>query len=74
MKLFASRRLDIKAVRKVVCNEGEGLRLGAWMGGVPQPGPFCWSDASIRILGVWFGPGEIGRRYRSEIGRRYRPR
>ena len=61
------RLLDIKAVKKAVAryeqiagakiNKSEGLRLGAWMGGVPLPGLFCWSDGPIRILGLWFGPG-----------------
>ena len=59
--VFVSRRLDIKAVKEAVVeyeriagakvnfDKSEGLRLGAWRGSKPLPGPF-------RILGVWFGP------------------
>ena len=42
---------------KVNFDKSEGLRLGAWKGGIPLPGPFRWSDGLIRILGVWFGSG-----------------
>ena len=41
---------------KVIFDESEGLRLGAWRGSNTLPGPFRWSDGPIRILGVWFGP------------------
>ena len=66
--VFVSRRLDIKAVKEVVVeyeriagakvnfDKSEGLQLGAWRGSNTLPGPFCWSDGPIRILGVWFGP------------------
>ena len=62
--VFVSRCLDIKAVKKAVARyeqiEGanvnfdmsEGLQLRACRGGVPLPGPFCWSDRPILILGV----------------------
>ena len=65
---FVSCRRDIKAVHKAVAryekvtgakiNRGKskGLRLGAWRGSVPLPGPFSWTDGPIRILGVWYGP------------------
>ena len=67
--VFVSSRLDIIAVKKAVekykkvagakvnFDKSEGLRLGAWRGSVPLPGPFRWSDGPVRILGVWFGPG-----------------
>ena len=60
--VFVSRRRDILAVKEVVVrykkvagakvnfDKSEGLRLDAWRGSIPLPGP-------IRILGVWFGPG-----------------
>ena len=65
--VFVSCRLHIKAVKvvgeyeriagaKVNFNKSEGLRLGAWRSSVTLPGPFCWSDRPIRILGLWFGP------------------
>ena len=49
--VFVSRRLEIKFVKalaryeqiagvKVNFDQSEGLRLGAWRGGVPLPGPF----------------------------------
>ena len=41
---------------KVNFDKSEGLRLGAWRGSDTLPGPFCWSDGPVRILGVWFGP------------------
>ena len=41
---------------KINFDKSEGLRLGAWRGGVPLPGPFHWSDGPIHILRVWFGP------------------
>ena len=41
---------------KVNFDKSEGLRLGAWRGSDTLPGPFRWSDESIYILGVWFGP------------------
>ena len=65
--VFVFRRLDIKAVKKVVgeneriagakvnFDKSEGLRLGASRGSNTLPGPFCWSDGPVRILGVWFG-------------------
>ena len=67
--VFVSRRWDILAVKEAVSNykkvagakvnfdKSEGLRLGAWRGSVPLPGPFRWSDGPVCILGVWFGPG-----------------
>ena len=57
--VFVSRRRDIVAVKEANVNfdKSEGLRLGAWKGSVPLPGPFHWSDGPVRILGVWFGPG-----------------
>ena len=33
------------------------MRLGAWRGSVPLPGPYRWSVGPVRILGVWFWPG-----------------
>ena len=41
---------------KVNFDKSEGLRLGAWRGSDTFPGPFRWSDALVRILGVWFEP------------------
>ena len=67
--VFVFRRWDILVVKEAVAryekvagakvnfDKGEGLRLGAWRGSVPLPGPFRWSDGPVRILGVWFGPG-----------------
>ena len=67
--VFVSRRRDIVSVKEAVAkyekvagakvnfDKSEGLRLGDWRGSVLLPGPFCWSDGPIRILGVWFGPG-----------------
>ena len=67
--VFVSGRWDIVAVKEAVAryekvagakvnfDKSEGLRLGAWRGSVPLPGPFRWSDGPVRILGVWFGPG-----------------
>ena len=67
--VFVSRRRDIVAVKEAVAryekvagakvnfDKSEGLRLGAWRGSVPLPGPFRWSDGPVRILGVWFRPG-----------------
>ena len=66
--VFVSRRLDIKAVKKVVgeyeriagakinFDKSEGLRLGTWRGSDTLKGPFRWVDGTVRILGVWFGP------------------
>ena len=65
--VFVSCQLDIKAVKKVVeryeevtgvkinFDKSKGLWLGAWRGGVPLLGPFCWSDRPIYILR--FRPG-----------------
>ena len=73
------RCLGIKAVKKAVARYGqkagakinfdksEGLRLGAWKGGVPLPGPFCLSDGLICIFGVWFGLGLELERNWSEV-------
>ena len=67
--VFVSRHRDILAVKEAVVryekvagakfnfDKSEGLRLGFWIGSVPLPGPFRWSDGPVRILGVWFGPG-----------------
>ena len=64
-----TRHRDIVAVKEAVAkyekvagakvkfDKSEGLQLGPWRGSVPLPGPFCWSDGPIRILGVWFGLG-----------------
>ena len=66
--VFVSCRLDIKVVEKAVSeyewiagakvnfDNREGLRLGAWRGSNTLPGPFCWTDRPVRIIGVWFGP------------------
>ena len=63
-----SRRRNILAVKEAVArykkvagakvnfDKSEGLRLGAWRGCVPLPGPIRWSDGPVRILGMWFGP------------------
>ena len=79
ISVFVTCRLDIKAVKKAVTryeetagvkinfDGSEGLRLGAWRDGVPLPVPFCWSDGSVRILEVWFGPGLQLRRNWSEV-------
>ena len=77
--VFVSRRLDIKAGKKVVgeyeriagakinFDKSEGLRLRAWRGNDTLPGPFNWSDGPVRILGVWFGPDlQLGRNW-SEV-------
>ena len=53
----AVARYEKVAGAKVNFDKSEGLRLGAWRGSFPLPGPFRWSDGPIRILGVWFGPG-----------------
>ena len=65
---FVSRRLDIEDVKKAVAryeqvagakvnfDKSKSLRWDSWRGGVPLPGPFRWSDGSVRILGVWFRP------------------
>ena len=67
--VFVSFQLNIKVGQKPVkrykevagakinFDKREGLRLRAWTGDIPLPGPFRWSDGSIRILGVWFRPG-----------------
>ena len=64
ISVFVSRRLDIKAVEKVVgeydgiagtkvnFDKSEGLQLGAWRGNDTLPGPFRSSDGPVRILGV----------------------
>ena len=64
--VFVFRCLDIKAVKKAVCEyeriagakvnfaKNEGLQLGAWRGSDNLPGPFRWSDGPVRVLGVWF--------------------
>ena len=56
--VFVSGRRDIVAVKEAVAryekiagakanfDKSEGLRLGAWTGSVPLPGPFRWSDGS----------------------------
>ena len=65
--VFEYRRLNIKAVKavgeyeriagiKVNFDKSKGLQIDAWRGSDTLPGPFCWSDGPIRILGVWFGP------------------
>ena len=46
-----------EAGAKINFDKSEGLRLGAWRGCVPLPGPFHWSDGPVHILGIWFGPG-----------------
>ena len=77
--VFVSRRMDILAVKeavgryenvvgaKVNFDKSEGLRLGAWRGAIPLPGPFRWSDGPIRIYGVWFGLGLQLERNWSEV-------
>ena len=77
--VFVSRRLDIKSVKKAVgeyeriagakvnFDKSEGLWLGAWRGSNTLPGPFRWSDGSVRILGVWFGPDLQPERNWSEV-------
>ena len=67
--VFVSRRLYIKGVKKAVVryeqiagykinfDKSEGLRLDVRRGGFLLPGPFCWSDGPVCILGVWFVPG-----------------
>ena len=72
--VFVSRRLDIVAVKmaveryekmagaKVNFDKSEGLRLGAWRGGVPLPRPFRWSEGSG--LGPASSWSEIGWKYR----------
>ena len=74
--VFVSGRRDIVVVKEAVArykkvagakdnfDKNKVLRLGAWRGSVPLPGPFRWSDGPIRILGVWFGPGlQLERNY-----------
>ena len=77
--VFVSHRLDIKAVKKAVgeyeriagakvnFDKSGGLRIGAWRGSNTLPGPFCWSDGPIRILGVWFGHDLLLERNWSEV-------
>ena len=74
--VFVFHRLDIKAVKKAVgeyeriagakvnFDKSKGLQLGTWRGSDTHPGLFCWSDGPVRILGVWFGPERIGRKYK----------
>ena len=57
IKKKAVKRYEVVAGTKINFNEIEGLRLGAWRGGVLLSGPFRWSDGPVRIHGVWFGPG-----------------
>ena len=64
--VFVFRCLDIEAVKKTVAeyeriagakvnyDKSEGLRLGAWTDSNTLPGPFRWSGAPFRILGLWF--------------------
>ena len=52
---------------EIIFDLSEGLRLSAWMSGVPFPGPFRWSDGPVCILGVWFGPGFQLKRNWSEV-------
>ena len=64
IRVFVSRSLDIKAVKKVVSeyeqiegakvnfDKSEGLRLSVWKSSDTLPGPFCWSDGPVRILGM----------------------
>ena len=54
---MAVERYEKVAGAKVIFDKSEGLRLGAWKGGSPLPGPFRWSDTPIRILGVGFASG-----------------
>ena len=54
---LAVERYEKMAGAKVNFDKSEGLRLGAWRGGFPLPGPFRWSDGPICILGMWFGLG-----------------
>ena len=77
--VFESRRQDIGTVKKAVgeyeriagakvnFDKSKGLWLGAWRGSDNLPGPFCWSDGPIRILGVWFGPDLQLKRNWSEV-------
>ena len=53
----AIERYEEIAVAKTNFNKSKDLRLGAWRGGIPLPGPFRWSDGPIRILSVLFGLG-----------------
>ena len=72
--VFVSRRLGIKAVKEAVVeyeriagakvnfDKSEGWRLGAWRGSNTLPGPFRWSDGSVRILagfGITSGSGRL---------------
>ena len=62
--VFVSCRLDIEAVKKAIekykevagakinFHKRDGLRLGAWRGGVLLPGPFYWRVGPVRILVV----------------------
>ena len=63
--VFVSCRLDILAAKmaaeryegvKINFEKSEGLRLGAWRSGVTLPGPSCWRDRPVCILGVGFRP------------------
>ena len=77
--VFVSCRIDILAVKEVVAryekvagakvnfDKSEGLRLGALRGAIPLPGPFRRSNGTIRIFGVWFGPGLQLERNWSEV-------
>ena len=67
-KAFA--RYEQIAGAKMNFDKSEGLRLGAWRGGDPLPGPFHWSDGPIRILGCDL---DLASNW-SEIGWRYRPK
>ena len=77
--VFVSLHSNIEAVKKAVAeykriagakvnfDKSEGLRLGAWTGSDTLPGPFCWYDGPVRILGVWFGPNLLLERNWSEV-------
>ena len=55
VKIAVERYIKV-AGAKINFDKREGLRLGAWKGSFPLPGPFHWSDGPTRIFEVWFGP------------------
>ena len=66
MKKVVARYEQIAGV-KINFDKSEGLRLGAWRGGVPLPRPFRGSNGLMCILEVWFGLGLQLERNSSEV-------
>ena len=54
----AVERYEEVAGAKINFDKSEGLRLGAWRGGILLLEPFCWSNGPVLILGgmLWVRP------------------